>query len=284
MYLNLQPFSRRETTEKTDQTPFLRTFFEKQALPRTPRVSPIAPGEMVSGGMPPVCLGEAEDLSVWFQGFEQTYIERDLRSLAQVGDLVAFRNFMKLTALRSGQILNVSGIARDAKLSATTATRYLGLLETSFVISRLTPYRGNRASRLVKSPKVFVADSGLAAHLAGVASLEPRADEPLRGPLFETFVAVNLASILSAHWPEAALFYWNVQSRHEVDFVIEAGRDSLAMEIKAASRWDERDLRGLEAFLSATPRCRAAVLTHNGTGAARLGDRLWAIPAGLLLS
>jgi hypothetical protein len=129
-----------------------------------------------------------------------------------------------------------------------------------------------------------VGDSGLAAHLAGVQDISPTADEPLRGALFETYVAHNLASILGARWPQARLFFWHVQGRHEVDFLVEAGREVLAIEVKAASRWTESDLPSLRAFLAATPQCRAAVLAYNGESAVQLGDRLWAIPLGLLLA
>jgi len=157
------------------------------------------------------------------------------------------------------------------------------VLEASFLLRRLPPYLRNRASRVVKSAKLHVADSGLAAHLCAVSDIGPQSDEPLRGALYETYVAQNLTSIVEAHWPSAQLAYWNVQGRHEVDFVVEAGRDSLAIEVKAASRFDERDLAGLRAFLRATPRCRSAVLAYNGAIAASLEDRLWAIPMRALL-
>jgi predicted AAA+ superfamily ATPase len=100
----------------------------------------------------------------------------------------------------------------------------------------------------------------------------------------ETYVAQNLASIVDAQWPEARLAYFNVQGRYEVDFVIEVGRDCLALEVKAATRWNERDLGGLQKFLETSSRCRAAILAHNGTEAVRLSDRLWALPLSLVLS
>jgi predicted AAA+ superfamily ATPase len=287
--LQLHPFSRREILAEP-RRPFLTTFFRSlrqnadfsRALERA--APPLQDAEILRGGMPSVCLGEVRDPGLWFRGFEQTYLERDLRSLAQVADLTSFRRVMQLASLRTGQILNRSELARDAGLNAVTAGRYLGLLETSFLVRLVPPFLGNRTSRLMKSPKLFFADSGLAAHLAGVRDVSPASDEPLRGPLFETYVATNLVSLLEAHWPEASLHYWHVQGRHEVDFVLEDGRDTLALEIKAASRWDARDLSGLEKFLERTPRCRAAVLAHNGTSVARLGERLWALPIALLLS
>lgn len=114
--------------------------------------------------------------------------------------------------------------------------------------------------------------------------LAPSANEPLRGYLLETYVAQNLAAILAAHWPEGRLYYWHVQGRLEVDFVIEDGRDSMAMEIQAATRWSDDDLASLEAFLSTNRRCRAGILVHNGVDAVHLRDRLWALPLALILS
>ena len=191
---------------------------------------------------------------------------------------------MQLASLRTGQILNQTDLGRDVHLNAETTRRYLGLLETSFILSRLPAYRGNRSSRLIKAPKILLADSGLVSYLARVTDLTPSADDPLRGPLFETYLAQNLKSIVTAHWPGAELYYWAISGRYEVDFVIEDGLDSIAIETKAATRWNRSDLSGLEAFLASTKRCRAAILAHNGTQAARLGDRLWALPLTTIIS
>jgi uncharacterized protein len=105
----------------------------------------------------------------------------------------------------------------------------------------------------------------------------------LRGALFETYVAQNLAAILEAHSPDGQLAYWHEQGRHEVDFVVEAGRKVFAIEVKAATRWNDADLSGLRAFLQKTPACAAAVLAYNGRQAVKLEDRLWAIPMGKLI-
>jgi hypothetical protein len=93
-----------------------------------------------------------------------------------------------------------------------------------------------------------------------------------------------LSSIIEAHLPDARLYFWHVQGRHEVDVVLEWGGRILAMEIKAGTRWERRDLSGLRAFLKKTPECEAAVLAYNGTEAVELGGRIWALPLSLLLS
>lgn len=281
-YLTLHPMTRREQQKTTERKPFIATFIGAPTLPKG-KVQPVSEREVLTGGLPPACLNPVDGLDEWFRGYVQTYVERDVRQLSQITDLVSFRTLAQLAALRTGQVLVVSSLARDAKLNAVTAGRYLNLLETSFLIHRLPPFLKNRSSRLVKSPKMYFTDSGLAAHMAGVTSIEPGQDDLLRGALFETYVAQNLAALLESHLPGAELSYWQEQGRHEVDFVIESGRKVIAIEVKAATRWSDGELSGLRAFVGRTPACVAAVLAYNGSKAVKLDDRLWAIPIAQLL-
>jgi len=282
-YFTLHPMTRRERLRIANRPPFLADFVAEPSLGRK-RADPISENEVLAGGLPPACLGPAEGLEEWFRAYEQTYVERDVRQLSQITDLVAFRTLAQLAALRTSQVLVISTLARDAKLNAATAGRYLGLLEASFLVHRLPPFLKNRSARLVKSPKLYFTDSGLAAHMAGVTVLGPREDERLRGALFETYIVQNVLAILESHKPDARISYWHEQGRYEVDLVIEAGKQVTAIEVKAASRWQDRDLSGLRAFLDRSPACRSAVLAYNGTEAVKLADRLWAIPMGLLIS
>jgi hypothetical protein len=282
VYLTLHPMTRREKQGNIKQPPFLMAFMNSPDLP-TGKAEPISDQEVLTGGLPPVCLGPNDAVAEWFRGYVQTYVDRDVRQLSQIADLVAFRTLAQLAALHTGQVLSISTLARDAKLNTVTAGRYLNLLETSFLIRRLPPFLKNRSSRLVKSPKLFFTDSGLAAHLAGINSIKPGDDDLLRGALFETFVSQNLAALLESYMPDAQLAYWHEQGRHEVDFVIEEGRKVCAIEVKAATRWSKSDLSGLRTFIDRTPSCIAAVLAYNGKESVSLGDKLWAIPMGKLL-
>ena len=283
LYLTLRPFTRREK-HGASTAPFLSTFFDNPALPRSSRFEPVTEEEVLQGGMPSIVTGQVPDRDLWFLGYEQTYLERDIRDLAQVADLVVFRTLLRLAAARTAQILNQSELARDAKLPVSTVGRYLGLLETSFVLARLAPYLRSRATRLLKSPKIFLSDTGLACHLNAVKDLRVTTNEPLRGALYETYVYQNLSGILGAHMPEAELGFWSVQGRHEVDFILSHGRRAIAIEVKSASRFDRSELAGLQALRSNTPGIVAGVLAYNGTEAVALRDNLFAIPLGLLLS
>jgi uncharacterized protein len=284
IYLTLHPFTRRELRRGTRSKPFLARFFESPEIGLRETVEPIAEEDVLLGGLPPVATGEARDPRLWFLGYEQTYLERDVRDLSQVADLVTFRNLLLLTALRTGRVLNQSELARDAKLPVSTVARYLGLLEATFVISRVAPFLRSRASRLIKSPRIYVTDSGLACHLTSALDISVAADEPLRGPLFETYVYQNIAGILAAHAPDVEIGFWSIQGRSEVDFVISRGRKSLAVEVKAGSQFGRSDLAGLRAFLSRASGEAAAVLAYNGTEAVKLGDALFAVPLGLVVA
>jgi hypothetical protein len=284
VYLAIHPFNRREAARNARIEPFIKKFFTKRDIRSAQPAKSVRPEDIMLGGMPTVCLRQVEDPAVWFKGFEQTYLERDVREMSQVGNLMALRTLLHLTALRTGQLLSPSQLGRDAKLSAATTSRYLSLFDASFFINRITPYLGNRASRLIKSPKLYLSDSGLAGYLAGIDASSDVRQDPLFGALFETYAAQNLSSILAARWQNAGLYFWAVQGRKEVDFVIDSGRACMALEFKSAARWHDRDLAGLKAFLSATPHCKAAILCHNGQDAVKLGEKLWALPVSLVLS
>jgi predicted AAA+ superfamily ATPase len=285
VYFVLHPFTRREISGAIRKQPFLKSFF---GSPRIGRVSenpvPLKTDEVLTGGMPTVCVGEVRNKALWFRGFEQTYLERDIRELSQISDVISFRNLMSLAALRTGQLSSPSQLGRDAKLNVATTSRYLSLLETSYVVYRLSPYLRNRASRLIKSPKLYLSDAGLACHLARVVESGGRLLGAFKGSAFETYVAQNLSGIVDAAWPGAQLHFWNVQGRHEVDFVIEAGSSCIAIEAKSGTRWTDRDLSGLKAFLATTPHCKAAVLAYNGADAVSLGQKLWALPLATVIS
>ena len=284
VHFTLHPFTRREITRKIKNKPFLQSFLETRRVPKDSDVMPVKLDEVLTGGMPSVCLGEVKNKSLWFKGYEQTYLERDLRELSQIGNIISFRHLLHLAAMRTGQLLSPSQLGRDAKRNVATTSRYLSLLEASFILGRVSPYLRNRASRLIKSPKLYMSDSGLACYLAGIKEFKAGIEETLKGAMFETYMAQNLSGMIEARWPEAGLYFWNVQGRHEVDFVIEAGRRCLAIEAKSGTRWSDRDLSGLKAFLAATPHCEAAIMAYNGKEAVKLGPQLWAIPLGLVLS
>jgi len=128
------------------------------------------------------------------------------------------------------------------------------------------------------------ADSGLAGHLTATRDISPESDEPLHGALFETYVHQNLRALTDAYLPDADIAFWNVQGRHEVDFVLTHGRRTVAIEVKATSRIDKRAVSGLRSLVAGTPGPALGILAYNGPEVISLGDDLHAVPIGLLLS
>ena len=286
LYMELSPMNRREISGTVGEESSLFHFIRANRWPERKIAAPIGAGEILRGGMPSVSLKEVKHPGLWFRGYEQTYLERDMRNISQVEDLIPFRNLLRLAAMRTGQVLNCSELGRDAKLNSSTVARHLSLFETSFLIARLSPYFLNQASRLIKSPKLYLSDSGLAGYFAGIEEPNKLGGDPFSGPLLETYVYQNLISLLRSRQTGGRLCFWHVQGRHEVDFIMEIGRKTYAIEIKNGSRWKGKDLTGLRTFLGSTPACQAGILAYNGAGgeAVSLGERLWAVPLGLLLS
>jgi len=233
--------------------------------PRPPSTSP--PGEpppkdleaTLFGGFYPRIHDKALPPRDWLANYHQTYLERDVRQVLQVGDLEAFARFVGLCAGRNAQVLNVSGLASDAGVSHTTARRWLSVLETSFVITLLRPYHRNFGKRLIKSPKLYFLDTGLLCYLLGVRAPEELHVHASRGAIFESLVVSEICKRFHHHGERPALWFWRDAAGHEVDAVVDLGARTITVEAKSArtvvdgffkglSRW--RELAGDAAISS----------------------------------
>jgi predicted AAA+ superfamily ATPase len=189
-----------------------------------------------------------------------------------------FRRLMELMALRSGQMLNQSDLARDAGLSQPTAHRYINLLETTHLFERLASYTSNRTNRMLKAPKLFLNDTGLAVFLAGYYQQEDLRKARELGCFFESFIHHHLRVLARLMTPPARLFNWHTRAGHEVDFILEYGRNVLAIEVKQTEHPRYGDINGLTTFLSDHPEAAGGLLLHGGTEIRRLGERIMAVP------
>jgi hypothetical protein len=207
---------------------------------------------------PAVQMSSATERTVWFEGYLRTYLERDLQVLSAIAALPDFRRLMRATCLRLGQLVNQTELGRDVALRQPTVHRYLNLLETSLLLVRLPAYAVNRTKRLVKTPRVYWGDVGLALHLAGLA-------EPA-GAHLENLVLNDLLCWRDARDERAEILYWRTTTGEEVDFVVEVGRRLLPVEVKATSRPRLGDAASLRAFRREYGRsARAGLLLHTGT-------------------
>jgi predicted AAA+ superfamily ATPase len=171
----------------------------------------------------------------WFPNYISTYLERDVRQLLAVRDLALLQRFVRLCAARTGQLLNLSALANDCGVSHTTAREWLTVLEASYLVFLLRPYHANFGKRLVKTPKLYFLDTGLAAALLGIGDSATLNLHPLRGELFETLVVSELIKQRFNAGKPADLYFWRDSTGNEVDLLFETGGRLQAIEIKSGA-------------------------------------------------
>ncbi|MDD5675063.1 MAG: ATP-binding protein [Chitinivibrionales bacterium] len=283
VYVHLGPMTRQELSGSPAKPSALLELFQRQTIAHTaPRFS-FSPRMVFDGGMPPVVCEKNVSAPIWFKGFIQTYLERDLRDLSAVADLASFNRFMRIAALRTAKILNISELGRDCGQNSTTTSRYMDLLETSFVVRKVPPYLNNRSQRLVKAQKLLIADSGIACSLCGISSTEELNATPYYGALFETFVLQNSIDGILAADPFAQIFYWHIQGRYEVDCIIESQGKLVAIEVKSSSRFNNQDFSPLRTFLETAPKNALGVLVYCGEQTIKIEPNIWAVPVSVFL-
>jgi hypothetical protein len=199
------------------------------AVAESPKVS------LLRGGFPEV-LAAPSVAQTWFRSYVQTYLERDVRSISAIRDLATFRRFLALIAARCGQILNKTEIAAPLGVSVPTISEWLGILETTGEIFLIPPFYQNFGKRLVKSPKLYFTDSGLACHLLSIETEAALRRSPFLGSIFEGFVASEIAKLQSGAGRRRELYYFRDQQGLEVDFVVPVREATLALiEAKAGA-------------------------------------------------
>lgn len=199
------------------------------SLVETPRVS------LFAGGFPEV-LARPKTRELWFSSYIQTYLERDVRAITNIHDLATFRRFLALLASRNGQILNKSDLAAPLGVSVPTLGEWLRILEITGQIILVPPYFENFGKRLIKSPKLYFVDSGLACHLVGLRSPAELERSPFLGPIFEGFVASEILKAQINHGRRKELYYFRDQQGLEVDFLFPRDGGGLWMIECKASR------------------------------------------------
>lgn len=170
---------------------------------------------------------------VWLPDYVQTYIERDVRTLSNIGDLNLFARFLALCAGRAAQLLNYSGLAADCGISVDTARRWISVLNTSFILFLLPPHHSNFNKRVIKSPKLYFYDTGLLCHLLGIREADQVSTHPLRGALFENHVVSETAKAYLHHRRTPPLFFWRDRTGHEIDLIIDESGRLYPIEIKS---------------------------------------------------
>jgi len=217
----------------------------------------------------------------WFANYISTYIERDVRQLVAVRNLTQFQTFVKMCAARSGQLLNLTSLGADCGISSVTAKQWLSVLEASYIVSLLQPLHRNFGKRLVKAPKLYFCDVGLAAWLMGIRDATSLDTHAARGALFETYVVSELMKQrLNAGQPRD-LYFWRDSAGNEVDVVIESAQGLQAIEIKSGSTFASDWTDGLKKWQKfAGDESIQPSLVYGGTDShEREGVQVWGWPA-----
>jgi predicted AAA+ superfamily ATPase len=204
---------------------------------------------LLRGGFPEPRVNRDVDRQLWFASYVQTYLERDVRDLAQVADLGAFARFLMLVGAHTGQVINMTDLGRAVGVSGPTVKRWLSVLETSQIVYLLQPYYRNFGKRIRKSPKLYLLDPGLATFLLGLHTPAAVLQGPSLGALTETAVVSEWVKAYRQQGEPPMLYYWQASSSAEVDLIIERGGVLYGIEVKAAATPTPRHADGLAGWL-----------------------------------
>jgi len=240
---------------------------------------------VVSGGYPAaLARPSGKRRATWYRDYLETIVQRDVKELSRIHALQAMPRLLSLTAAHTSQLLNVTDLSGSFQLSRPTITTYVTLLERVFLLDTLLPWHSNRVSRLVKTPKLHMGDTGLACALLNVNEDDLAQDRSQFGHLLETFVFQELRREASGHEDPHAFFHFRDRAGVEVDIVIERGTRAVAgVEIKAGATVRAEDFRGLRKLKDAAgKRFVAGVVLYDGEISARFGEGMYAVPLRVL--
>lgn len=208
---------------------------------------------LLAGGLFPPLYDRDLDAHAWLQSYIATYLERDVRQTLTIQDLATFQRFLQLCAGRIGQLLNVSSLASDVGISRSTAEAWLSVLQASYLVTLVRPFFGNLSKRLIKAPKLYFCDPGIAAWLLGIRQSSHLHAHPLRGLLFENWVMTELLKAQVNRGETPSVNFWRDKEGHEVDFIVQNGPVVHAIEVKAGQTVASDFFDGLDFWRKHTP-------------------------------
>ncbi|MDU9407674.1 ATP-binding protein [Pseudomonas sp. zfem001] len=236
------------------------------------------------GGYPSALARGSEKRRIaWYQDYITTLIQRDVQDIANIHNLDVLPRLLSLAASQTARLFNSADLASPFAISRPTIANYLALLEQVFLIEQLQPWHSNRLSRLIKTPKMHLADTGLACALLGVTSKSLWQDKSLLGQLLETFVYQELRKQADWHDENLTFYHFRNKDQVEVDIIIEQGRQLAGIEIKAAASVTASDFKGLHKLKDACgEQFSAGVVFYDGDSILSFGERLFAVPISTL--
>lgn len=231
------------------------------------------------GGYPELATQLGRDTWLWHSSYVQTYLERDVRTLRQVGDLTLYQTFLQLLATRTAHLLNLSNVARDLGVSVNTVKAWLSVLEATYQVVVVRPYFANVGKRLVKTPKVYFTDVGTLCYLAGLKDPDHAAAGPMGGPIMETAVLSEILRTLTHRGTEPRVYFWRTMAGTEVDFVVDTGARLIPIEVNLSGTPRPTMGKSIRRFQSDIGiRAGDGYVVHPGSVRLPLGSNVVALP------
>ena len=228
-----------------------------------------------SGGYPRIHKTHTHPTQV-MGDYVETYVQRDIRQLVQIKNIALFETFVRLCAGRVGQLLNLSSLGADAGVTHTTAREWINLLEASYIIFQLRPWHANISKRLIKAPKLYFYDTGLASYLLGIESEQHIRHHPLRGSLFENMVIVEAMKFRFNRGKRSNMLFYRDSGGHEVDLLLSSGNKLFPIEIKSGATVNRDYFKGLNYFAALdTEQITSGAVIYGGTSAQKRG--IWQV-------
>jgi predicted AAA+ superfamily ATPase len=221
---------------------------------------------LFTGGYPPIYDRNLSPRT-WLSAYVTAYVERDVRQLLNIQDLDSFQKFVRLCAGRSGQIVNLSSLANDCGVTHNTAAAWISVLEASYILFQLRPHYANFSKRLIKSPKLYFYDTGLACWLLGIQEASQLATHPLRGNIFETLIISELVKTRLNKGERAKFHFWRDSNGNEIDVIADIGTKLMPIEIKSGQTLNRDFFSGLERWMAlAGDQAISPTLVYGGAG------------------
>ncbi len=240
---------------------------------------------ILKGGYPEILkIDSSRGRSLWFNAYISTYVERDIRDVGELRDISAFIRFYNIIAPRSCGLVNKSDLANEANLSEATASNYLSMLEMIYQIALLKPYLSNISKRFIKSPKLFMTDSGLFCHLLGIASVDDLMQSKYKGDIIETFVYAELAKHIGYSQTQPSIYHYRTNDKKEIDFIIEKSDTIFAIEVKSSLSIKKEAFKHIEDFQKKSSKEIIGIVLYAGNDIVPFGDRNYkrfAVPLSL---
>lgn len=282
--INLMPLSQGELAGKEEN--FIENVFTSRQLsfPDSNLSKQVLYKKIIVGGYPGLQLLDDEGRDVWMRNYINLLLQRDVKELAQIEKLTELPNLLKIFSARASNLLNVAEVARDVKMVAKTVYRYLALFETIFLVNLQLSWSTNIAQRFIKSPKIYLVDSGLLAYLLDINIERALANSTHMGRVLENFVVGELQKQATWSKPEVKLYHCRTTGGEEVDIVLEDRSGNIVgIEVKCSERVSHDDLKGLK-YIQAKVKDKfiKGIVLYTGTACVPFGDNLYALPISAL--